>query len=165
MIGYGQESQKRLMWLWPGISNKETPDSSFWKLNIGDPESLWKWFWSLWGMQYIRTPLLFLFCFFFEVMGGLFIGHTMLIVFIISDHKCRIPAFVQSSIMGKNKALQYQSNFLCLQGIKQGICYGSVSLNRLVSLLENLLRTSGKLYSLCPYYASLFTLVVVGPKQ
>ncbi|PKU32901.1 39s ribosomal protein mitochondrial [Limosa lapponica baueri] len=45
-------------------------------------------------------------------------------------HKCGIPAFVQSGVMEKNKALQYQSNFLCLQGIKQGICYGSVSMDR-----------------------------------
>lgn len=63
-------------------------------------------------------------------MGVLLIGQTKTIVFIISGHKCGIPAFVQSSIVGKNKALQYQSNFLYLRGIKQGIYYGSVSVAR-----------------------------------
>lgn len=62
-------------------------------------------------------------------MGVLLIGQTEPIVFIISDRKRGIPAFVQSSVVGKNKALQYQSN-LCKQGMKQGVYYRSVSVDR-----------------------------------
>lgn len=44
--------------------------------------------------------LLFLFWFGFELMGVFLTGQTKPIVSIISDHKCRIPAFVQSTIGG-----------------------------------------------------------------